>query len=161
MILKNDSLFYLNSEALCCILRLTGRGQLELIHFGSPVEPEDAEALACKQGTGWGCSTLPAEDAPCLDVLPLAWSSSGKGDYRESPIELENCSGPVAAEFHYVSHRVLAESVPMECSLPQAKGNAETLELSFASGDLLLKLYFTLMGGVLLRRSVLENHGSQ
>ena len=159
MISFQNNIFHLRSDHISCLLRVTAYGHMELIHFGSPVEDDDAPALACKTGTGWGGSILPAEDAVCPDILPLAWSGSGKGDYRETPIALSGASGAMVSDFRYLSHRIIPGTVPMESPLPQARGDAETLEITLTREKLRLRLYWTLMGDVLLRRTVLENTG--
>ena len=125
---KND-LFHLHTNRYSCLLRITARGQIELIHYGAPVSAADAEALACKPGLGWGSSVeLDETERICLDILPLAWSGSGRGDYRETPVELEE--GPT--DFHYVSHRMGKGIAPMCSGLPQAKDGRETLEIKLA-----------------------------
>ena len=53
----NDPAFFLGNDTLSCIIRIHF-SQAELLHFGAPLLPEDAEALSYKLGTGWGCSLL-------------------------------------------------------------------------------------------------------
>ena len=56
MISFDNGVFSLNGEGFSYLFRVTKHRQLEHLHFGVPVSPEDAAALACKTGTGWGCS---------------------------------------------------------------------------------------------------------
>lgn len=158
MISCDSGRFLLTGNGYSCLLRAAKHGQLELVHFGAPVSAEDCEALACKPGTGWGASVAYDEDGTCLDVLPLAWSGSGRGDYRESPIVLECGGAPVSTDFHYTGCRVIPGTVPMRSALPQSQGEAETLEITMEQNGLTLLLYWTVLGGVLTRRTVLENH---
>jgi len=148
-----NGLFCLGTENFSYLFRVAKHGQLEHLHFGAPVQPGDVEALACKPGTGWGSNICYDTDGTCLDYLPMEWSGSGRGDYRESPIGLE-----LATDFVYESHVIHEGAVPMQSGLPQAQDETQTLEIVMAHpGGLKLKLYYCVVGDVLLRRSVLEN----
>ena len=91
MITCNNGLFHLKNENLSLLFRVTRYGLLEQLHFGMPVEDTDAEALACNPGLGWGSCLLliDGDSASCQEHIPLRWSGSGRGDYRESPLELD------------------------------------------------------------------------
>ena len=164
----NDPAFFLGNDTLSCIIRIHF-SQAELLHFGAPLLPEDAEALSYKLGTGWGCSLLYDNDdqTSSLDALPLAWSASGTGDYRESPIELLTEGTPIAPDFVYRSFAVLDEPPAYACALPSAKGACETLELTFTSassllgGETTLSLYFSLYETALVRRTVFRNNSGR
>ena len=156
MIECNNGLFHLKNENLSCLLRVNRYGLLEQIHFGAPVDSEDVKALSCNPGLGWGESLLlnPADTASCPDAMALAWSGSGRGDFRESPVEFDSKSG----DFSYVNHRVLEQQPVMESGLPMARGG-ETLEITMAQKGVKLYLYFTLFDTALTRRAVLVNEG--
>ena len=153
-----NGFFHLKNEALSCLLRVNRYGLIEQLHFGAPVDTADADALSCNPGLGWGSSLLLNEhdSESCPDVLPLAWSGSGRGDFRESPLEL----GGVATNFTYVNHRILETLPAMESGLPQSHGAGETLELILEQPGARLYLYFTLYETALTRRAVLENTGA-
>ena len=124
----------------------------------TPVEMEDAEAFSCRPGLGWGCSVLldDANSESCLDDHALEWSGSGRGDYRESPLEIG-----VSTDLRYVNYRILNGIAPMTTTLPQAKGECQTLEITMEQPGLRVKLYYTLFDTALTRRAVLENTGEQ
>lgn len=159
MIEVKKGIFHIRSDAFSYLFRVGVHGQLEQLHFGAPVELEDAEAFACKPVLGWGSSVLYDEgDNTCLDILPLEWSGSGRGDYRESPLELSGAEGALSTDFVYTKFRIVQGLVSMQSGLPQARDGEETLEITLRQADgLLLKLYYTAFGGVLTRRAVLEN----
>ena len=115
---------------------------------------EDVQALEYHTGLGWGSSVLldDGDPASCPDVIPYAWSENGRGDYRESPIEIGR-----STQFKYKCHKIYKGIAPMKCTLPQAKGECETLEIHMSQPGLLLKLYFSMFEGVLTRRAVLTN----
>ena len=157
MIECNNGLFHLKNENLSCLLRVTRYGLLEQLHFGAPIESSDAEALACNPGLGWGSSLLLNEQdsASCPEHIGLAWSGSGRGDFRESPLEMDGCS----TDFCYVNHRVLEEAPVLTSGLPQSHGRCETLEITMEQKGAKLYLYFSLFPTALTRRAVLENTG--
>ena len=157
MIDYQNGVFGLHGDGFSCLLRVNTYGLLELLHFGESVRTEDAEAFCCRPGLGWGESVLLTEGdtASCPDAMPLAWSGSGRGDYRESPLEL----GGVSTDFRYASHEIFEGAAPMSSGLPQAKGECETLAVTMTQPGLELRLYFSIFGGVLTRRTVLTNTG--
>ena len=155
MITHENGIFHIRTEAYSYLLKINPYGIPEHLHFGRPVQTEDAQALSCRPGLGWGSSVLlNAEDpASCPDALPLEWSGSGRGDYRESPLELSG----VSTDFRYERFEILEGSVPME--LPQAHGAQETLMVTLAQPGAKLHLYYSAFPTAMTRRCVLENTG--
>ena len=125
MIECKDGLFHLKNHALSCLLRVNRYGLLEQVHFGTPVRSEDVDALSAMPGLGWGSSLLLNDKDPgsCPDAMSLAWSGSGRGDFRESPLEMDGTS----TNFTYVNHKVLKRAPVMESGLPQTHGEGETV----------------------------------
>ena len=157
MILFDKNIFHLKTDHYSYLLRVTEQGIPEHLHFGAPVRTEDAEGFFCRPGLGWGCSVLldSGDTGSSLDDKMLEWSGSGRGDYRESPMEL----GGVSADFRYTGMQIHEGTVPMECTLPQAHGECQTLELSLEQPGAKLTLYYTAFETALTRRAVLENTG--
>ncbi len=155
MIQQENGVFLLKNEAVCCMLQVTEQGLLSQLHLGGPVEIQDAQALMLQPGLGWGASVLleAGETGSCADAMALAWSSAGRGDYRESPIALFRG----AADFRYAGYEVFSGPVLMESGLPQARGECETLCITMEQPGARLKLYFSLFETALTRRTVLEN----
>ena len=58
MILCENNLFLLKNDNLSYMLRADHRGVVRHVHFGESVRLEDAEALACRPGLGWGSSVM-------------------------------------------------------------------------------------------------------
>ena len=141
------------------LIKINQYGIPEHLYFGPPVQTSDAEALRLRPGLGWGGSVLLNKDdtASCLDALALEWSGSGRGDYREAPLELLG----KPSDFRFVSSRVIEGNEPMACGLPQAHGGSQTLELTLEQPGARLKLYYTVFPTALVRRTVLENTGAQ
>ncbi len=158
MILCKDNVFLLKNDTLSYLFRVGKYGELQHLHFGAPVEIDDAEAFSCRPGLGWGSGVLlsDADSASCLDDYALEWSGSGRGDYRESPLEIG-----VSTDLRYVNYRILNGIAPMATTLPQAKGDCQTLEITMEQPGVRAKLYYTLFDTALTRRVVLENTGEQ
>ena len=157
MITCQNNVYHLRTDSYSCLLRINDWGMVEQLHFGPPVRTEDAECFACRPGLGWGESVLldGKETASCPDVMCLAWSGSGRGDYRESPLEL--CG--VSTDFRFIGFRILEGCPAIESGLPQAHGAEETLEITLEQPGAKLHLYFTPYPTALVRRTVLENTG--
>ena len=118
MITESNGVFHIQSTSYSYLFKINKWGIPEHLHFGVPVQTEDVEALSCRPGLGWGCSVLLAENdtARSLDALALEWSGSGRGDYRESPVELAG----VSTDFRYERFVIHEGSPKMTCGLPQA-----------------------------------------
>ncbi len=157
MITAENGIFHIQTETYSYLFLMNAWGIPEHLHFGPPVRTGDAQALRCRPGLGWGSSILLEQTsaASCLDTLALEWSGSGRGDYRESPIEL---SGQ-PTDFRYDSHRISEGGIPMECGLPQARGALETLEIKLKQPGAELLLYYSAYPTALVRRTVLKNTG--
>jgi len=156
MILHENGVFLLKNQELSYLFRVGKYGELQHMHFGAPVEISDAAAFAVLPGPGWGSNLLLDDSDPnsCLEYLPLEWSGCGRGDYRESPLETGE-----ATELRYVNYKILEGAVPMNCTLPRAKGEYETLEVTLEQPGLRVKLYYSLFDTALVRRTVVENTG--
>ena len=146
------------------MLRTTAHGQPELIHYGPGVTAGDAAALAVKNTSAYGCAVNydEADELYSLDAVPLVWSGGGRGDYRESPAELETAAGR-STDFVCSGHRIEPGTVPAP-GLPQARDGGDTLVLTMADAPAgaELELYFTVFeeADVITRRTVLKNTGT-
>ena len=158
MIEHIGGVFGIHGEDFSCLLRVNKYGLPELLHFGEAVKTTDAEAFILHSGLGWGESVLldEADTGSCPDSMALAWSGAGRGDYRESPIEL----GGRSTDFRYDSYEIIEGCAPMKGGLPQARGASETLCITMKQQGAELKLFFSVFGGVLSRRAELINTGT-
>ncbi len=157
MIVYHKNVFLLRGESYAYMMRVTDDGLIEHLHFGRPgVGLADAEALACKNAVDYGNLVNYDEKKRSLESLSLEWSGTGRGDYRDSPLDLW---GERGSDFRYASHRFFKSTVAMQSSLPQATGEAETLELRLTDpvAGLELYLYYTVFETALVRRSLLKN----
>lgn len=159
MITEENGVFHIRTETYSYLFKIDTYGLAEHLHFGAPVKTRDAGALSCRPGLGWGASILlDAKDtASCPDVLPLEWSGSGRGDYRESPLELAG----EPADFRHTGYKIHEGGVPMACGLPQAHDARETLEITLSQPGAELTLFYTAFPTAIVRRTVLTNTGDK
>ena len=157
MIFHDNGIFHLYNGNLSYLFRVNRYGLLEHLHFGAPVRCEDVRAFSCRQGLGWGSNIVLDDSDPesCPDFMSLEWSGSGRGDYRESPLEL----GGVSTDLRYVNFTIHEGQVPFACTLPQPHGSCETLEILLEQQGLRLKLYYSLYETAVTRRVCVENTG--
>lgn len=159
MIEIREKLFHISTENYSYLFEVEPHGHLRQLHFGTPLDMEDADALRLKPVLGWGSSVLYDEaDMSSLDAMALDFSGHGRGDYRESPVEVFEKGAALATDFVYVSHRLLDDAPLMQSTLPLPTGKAETLEIALRHLNALeLTLYYTAYEDVLCRRAVLKN----
>ena len=159
MIAEENGVFHIRTDTYSYLFKIDAYGLPEHLHFGAPVKTRDADALSCRPGLGWGASILldPKDTASCPDVLPLEWSGSGRGDYRESPLELAGEPG----DFRYTGYKIHEGGVPMACGLPQAHDAPETLEITLRQPGGELTLVYTAFPTAIVRRTVLTNTGDK
>lgn len=156
----------LQTESTAYLLRLTDFGHLEHVHYGGKVRAEDAGALCVKRTVGYGDAVLydPRDREYCLSVVPLEWSGTGRGDYRESPLIVRYGEARSTTDFRYVSHQIAEGDLPMRAGLPQSYGAEETLAITLQdeAAALELRLYYAVYPAedVISRRAVLANLGS-
>lgn len=159
MITESNGLFHIRTDEYSYLLKIDAWGIPEHVHFGAPVQTEDAQALSCRPGLGWGSSVLLREGdtASCLDALALEWSGGGRGDYRESPLELQG----QPTDFRYAGMRIFQGQANRSCGLPQPQGDCETLELRLEQPGARLFLYYSAYPTALTRSCMLENTGDR
>ena len=161
MITYENGVFLLSGRDYSYLMRMGAFGHPEHLHFGAKLQAGDAAAMAVKPAPGWGSSVLYRDNA-CLDVLPLEWSGAGRGDYRESPMEVLMDGVPVPGEFLYKCHEILTGAAPAASCLPQAMDAEQTLVLTLEHPfGLELKLYYSTFDTALVRRAALTNNSSK
>lgn len=157
MIRVENNLFFLEGSCYSYVFRINEANMPEHLHYGAKISAGDAQAMICRPEPGWGCSVMYNEKT-CLDTVPLEWSGSGRGDYRESPVELCAEGEPIPGMFTYDHHEILVGTLPMSAGLPQAMDGEQTLVLTLKHPmGLLLNLCYTVFPMALVRRAVLIN----
>ena len=100
-------------------------GFLEHLHFGTRLSGPTADALAVRPATAETARFTGKAPTPTVWIFfPLEWSGCGRGDYRESPMELLQNGVPISTEFHYTGCEALKSAHPLCASgLARADGS--------------------------------------
>ena len=100
------------------------------IYYGSRVTDTDLR-YALRLNEGWKIpSESPAEYVCCMSSLPMEFPVKGRGDYRESCIDIINSDGQENLELIYDSYRIYEGKHELK-GLPSSFGdNVETLEIT-------------------------------
>ena len=165
MIKIENGVFSLETQNTSYLFRVTSRGHLEHIYYGTRVSVADAVALCLKNNMMLGTTVAyDAENAAySLETLPQEYSGIGKGDYRHTPMELILPDGSFVTDFVYESHSI-SNSPVTDKALPFATGKGETLTVVLADKkypNLKLELYYTVFEdcNVIARHARLFNGG--
>ena len=167
MIVIQDLVFALETERTSYLFRVTPFRHLEHVYYGARIPNNEMEPLLTKRSIMHGSSIAYSteDEAYCLDTIPLEWSGTGCGDYRQTPLEVKLANGTFRTDFAYDSYEVVNGCVPMD-SLPTAYDDTKTAEtlivtLADPAGGCKLLLYYTVFPAVdvISRRAVLVNTG--
>ncbi|MGH0052497.1 MAG: glycoside hydrolase family 36 N-terminal domain-containing protein, partial [Sphaerochaetaceae bacterium] len=92
MISKKDRLFNLSTKKTSYLFAITETGHLEHLYYGRHLSNDaiSIDALAEKRSLNIGTGTAYDSDHPTLFLtnLCMEYSTMGKGDYRESSIDV-------------------------------------------------------------------------
>jgi len=166
MITDGNAVFHLSTASSSYLFRVSKFGHLEHIHYGELLTDPAIEPLQVKHTSVIGSTVVynSADELYSLDTMTLEWSGVGKGDYRQSPIEIKMPDGTFVCDFIYQAHRIFDGPAPM-AELPTATGgeqDCQTLEISLrdAVGQVELILFYTVFPAcnIITRRAVLVNH---
>ncbi len=168
MISKKDRLFNLSTKHTTYLFAITETGHLEHLYYGRYLSNPaiSIDALAEKRSINIGTGTAYDSDHPTLFFtnLCLEYSTMGKGDYRESFIDLEYGRGMHTLDFIVKSYRILPGKPRTFSGLPESYGDKETcttLEIILKETGLPLRLALTYTAfedsDVITRRATLYN----
>ncbi|TCW62186.1 alpha-galactosidase [Treponema sp. J25] len=167
---ENCQEFHLQNEGLSYVLAILPNGEVGLRYIGCPLDPDRTYGyLERYEGRGMGTHQegLPFEF--CLDWARREYPTSGRGDYRQSALDVSTPKGqPLFPELRYVSHEI-QEGKPELLGLPvsyaEKSSDAMTLVLTCIDGAIGIeaRLFYTIFGGfpIIARRVEIKNKGSQ
>lgn len=108
--------FHIDTENTSMILAALPNGLLSCLHYGARLHPrKDYSALLEKKDICYGDMVAYArEDAALgLEDICLAFSTPGRGDFREPMAEFILPDGSGTTDFTFVSHEILPEKPPL------------------------------------------------
>ncbi len=166
---KNKQIqFKLDCNNISYVFHTTKYGHLENLYLGRLTDDTDFTLSQKKNNAGYGSSVCYSEGDTnyCLDDMMLEYSGIGKGDFRNSPIEIRMPQGGFVNDFIYQSHSITKGS-PTSKELPLAIEDTETGEnvqtLTIVTKDVALDVYLTIeyvvfpFSNIIARRVILEN----
>jgi alpha-galactosidase len=156
---SGDRQFHLRNDRISLILRVYEDGSLGQLHLGAPL-PAGRSYRHLGPDPFGGFSNRVAES------VPLAYPTSGGGDYRVPAIVASCRDGATTLSLHYRDHRIVAGKPALE-GLPSTyvedDREAETLEVTLVDEPtgLEVRLCFTTFAGrpVICRSAVIHNGG--
>ncbi|WP_332446048.1 alpha-galactosidase [Sphaerochaeta sp.] len=168
MISKKDRLFNLSTKHTTYLFAITETGHLEHLYYGRHLSNPtlSIDALAEKRSLNIGTGTAYDNDHPTLFLtnLCLEYSTMGKGDYRESMVDVEYAKGMQTLDFIVKSFRILPGKPRTFSGLPESYGDKETcttLEITLKEACLALRLVLTYTvfedSDVITRRATFHN----
>jgi len=172
MINEKDKLFTLETKNTSYILYADELGLLHHIYFGAKIDlaGDALAALKQKNTNPSGCATTFCKEDPdiSLDDSTLEFSSRGKGDMRETFVELELADGSKTSDFRYWQHSIRTEKVSPEglpASYFEEEGEASSLVIKCKDNNssAVLELVYTVFEDCdcIVRSSRLINSGEE
>ena len=128
MILFDGEVFRLETKNTTYAFRIN-EGYLEHLYYGKRAPETTFEAVALKNTIDLGSTVKQEGSKFFLERNLLEYSGIGRGDYRQSPIELLMPDGTFVCDFVYDSHRILDGAYSTK-ELPCSYGEAKTLEIT-------------------------------
>src|SRR5690554_2601572 len=121
MIIYKKPYFILETKDLTYAFKVIKTGHLEHLYFGNKIGHNDLDNLHTKiTAKARGVVDYSEEkdkDIP-LDLMPLEYSSFGKGDFKLTPIEIKMPDHTFVSDFIYESHQIKDGIYPIK-DLPQ------------------------------------------
>ncbi len=117
---------------------------VENVHYGAKIH-FDSEALREKTDTSYGSDVIYNSKSPAMSLLHMCLeiSPTGKGDFRQSAIDVQLNNGSRVCDFEFASAQKQSTSFAPQ-GLPCAYGAGETLVLNFTSQQgVCISIYYT------------------
>ena len=153
---QKNKVFQLNTENTTYQMKVDQYGVLLHLYYGSKIHG-DAEYIITYVDRGWSGNINDAgsDRNYTLDSLPLEYSGTGTGDFRNSTIMLENADGTDTCDLRYVSHEIVKGKYKLE-GLPAVYASDEEAEsLSIILRDSVSNVQVELLYGVLEKEDII------
>ncbi|WP_320128314.1 alpha-galactosidase [uncultured Sphaerochaeta sp.] len=168
MITKKDQCFSLSTKNTTYLFSITETGHLEHLYYGKKLglQSIDIDALSEKRSIPIGNGTAYNTEHPNLFMgnICLEYSTMGKGDYRESSVDIEYGRGMHTLDFVVKNFRILQGKPRTFGGLPESYGDknlCSTLEITLKDTCLPIRLVLTYTAfedsDVITRRTTLFN----
>lgn len=169
MIICNNNTFVLNTDNTTYAFRVMDTGHLEHLYYGKKIRIDElcgVEAL-CQQNAFAPGNTINYDEKHggfTMEDMCLEVSAYGKGDIRDSFVNIIHADGSATSDFIYDSHSVIKGKSALS-TLPSAYGEENEVEeltvvLKDASYDVTLELKYAVFAStdVITRSSKIINN---
>jgi alpha-galactosidase len=159
--------FIIETKSLSYAIKILETGHLEHLYFGDKILETDLDFLHTKlSAKARGVIDYLEEkgkDIP-LDLICLEFSSSGKGDFKLSPIELKMPDQSFVSDFTYQKHEMIEGILPSD-TLPTPyddEKNTKTLIITLKDTkfniyiDLIYTTYYDV--NIISRKTIIRNN---
>jgi len=149
LIEQNSGIFNLSTQSTTYLFGVNKSGHLEHLYYGEHLcsTSISLDALSPILTNPLGIGIAYSETDPSmLEIVKQEISTPGKGDYRESAIELSYNDGMDTLDFIYSSHQILKGKSSIFTGLPQSYGDntiCDTLRITLKEKELKLRLILT------------------
>jgi alpha-galactosidase len=163
MITFKDDVFKIDTESSSYVFGLN-HGMLESMYYGKKIKDgSDYYALREKSSGGYPNTVLIENDDKTfvMDNLCLEYSFPGKGDFRNTAVEIRMPDSSFVCDFRYSSHKIYDGGYKIP-GLPFAIKGDQTLEVNLIDlSGLELILYYTVFSKTdVIARSVCIKNGA-
>jgi alpha-galactosidase len=157
----SDRQLHLHNGRVSLVLRVFDDGTLGQLHLGAPLP-------AGRSYRHLGPDPFPGFSNRVGSPVPLAYPTSGTGDFRVPALVAASADGATSILLHYRDHRIAAGKPELD-RLPSTyvedPSEAETLEVTLVDepAGLEVDLHFTIFEGrpLIARSAVIRNAGSK
>lgn len=126
MIKAIDGKFFIKTDNTEYIFRITKGGYAEHIYYGERLDTEDIEAIEDKITYIPG-NSIAVDDVSriiCMESLKAEISTNGKGDVRETAVDIIHEDGSLTTDFVFDSYEILESKYDLEeAGLPASYSN--------------------------------------
>lgn len=153
---QKNKVFQLNTENTTYQMKVDQYGVLLHLYYGGKIHG-DAEYIITYVDRGWSGNINDAgsDRNYTLDSLPLEYSGTGTGDFRNSTILIDNADGTDSCDLRYVSHEISKGKYKLE-GLPAVYASDDEAEtLSIILKDSVSNVQVELLYGVLEKEDII------
>ena len=166
MICYKHPFFVLETKSLTYAFRVLSTKHLEHLYFGNKITESDLAVIHTKltaKARGTVDYSEDKDKSIPLDLIPLEYSSFGKGDFKLTPLELKMPDSTFVSDFVYHDHRIL-EGIFKSEKLPTAHDDHhQTQTLIVTLKDVKFNVYLDLIyttfydTNIITRRTIIRN----
>lgn len=140
--------FYIETKSLTYAFKVLETGHLEHLYFGDKILDTDLKSLHTKLVAKARGVIDYLEDKPKdipLDLIPLEYSSFGKGDFKLTPLEIKMPDQTFVSDFIYFKHEMIDGTIDSDQLPTPYDDNKNTKSLIVTLKDTKFDIYLDLI----------------